>query len=683
VPSGTRSGRAWRLLLGALGVLLVALVVAGAALHRAIVADLPPVEQLLAYRPPTVSRILADDGTVIGEMFVERRYPVPLERVPAHVRLAVLACEDAAFYRHHGVDPASIVRAARANWARGGVVQGGSTITQQVVKQVALSPERSYRRKLKEMVLALGLEWRLDKDRILELYLNQVYFGAGAYGIVAAARVFFDTDVADLTLAQAALLAGLPQAPSRYDPYRSLALARARQRYVLNRMVEEGFVSAIARETALREPLALARRRRPSTFVVAPWYVEHVRRLLEDRLGAAAMRNGLTVHTPLHLDLQRLADEAVRRGVDAIDRRQRTAGTATPLEGALIAIDPATAWVKALVGGVDFRRSQFNRAVQARRQPGSAIKPFLVAAALERGYTPLSAVLDAPIVVGTPEGPWMPHNFEDRYYGRVSLRTALARSLNSASVRLVQKLGVDPVRRSLGRFGFREPLPPHLSLALGSVEVTLLDLVRAYGVFATLGRRFTPVFVTSVTDATGKPVALEDTDAHTEPVLSPAVAYLVTNMMESAVRRGTAHQAQALARPVAAKTGTTNDARDAWFVGFTPELLTGVWVGYDTPRSLGAEATGGRAAGPIWTDFMRRALVDGPPPDFAVPEGVTVVDIDPASGLLAPMGMPSRREVFVTGTEPTRYAELPEPEEPEEAEITQTAAQPDQTAPPP
>jgi penicillin-binding protein 1A len=738
---------------------LLACGIAGFVLYREITAALPPVDQILRYQPPVTTSVYADDGTLIGEFFVERRYLVPLERIPRHVRLAFLAAEDADFYRHRGVDPLSIGRAFLTNLLRHSVVQGGSTITQQVVKALLLTPERSYERKLKELVLALRLETKLSKDDILYLYLNQIYFGAGAYGVAAAAREFFDLDVADLTVAQAALLAGLPQAPSRYDPQRRSQAALARQRYVLRRMREEGFLDEAQFAAARAEQVVIAPRR-PATYLAAPWYVEHVRRLLEERYGGSApYQLGLQVHTAVDLAAQRAAEEALRAGLRDLDRRQgfrgplrridpkkvdaflaqeavvsdagegrlravvtevraqglllrsargrgilpasalvygttRIAGSSfrpgdliavtvseqgpdgirfaldqePQVDGALVAIDPYTGQVKAMVGGYDFRRSQFNRAIQARRQPGSAFKPLVYAAAIDHGYTPASIVLDAPIALDNgPQGAWMPRNYENRYYGPTPLRMALARSLNTVTVRLVDAMGIKEVLGYLPRFGLRGPLPRNLSIALGSAEVSPLELVRAYGVFTTLGKRFEPIFVTRVTDPKGNPLDFGGTRPHFERVMSPATAYVVTSMLQTVVQRGTGRRALELGRPVAGKTGTTNDTHDAWFIGFTPDLLAGVWVGFDTERSLGSHETGGHAAAPVWTEFMKQALKGRPVVDFPVPEGITYAQIDRASGLRATEHTDADLEVFVRGSEPKAFApaeEVPEATEP-------------------
>jgi penicillin-binding protein 1A len=725
-------------------VVLASLVVI--AVWRELTQDLPSVSELLDYRPPTATRVYAADGTPVGEFYVERRYLLPIARIPPHVRRAFLAAEDADFYHHAGIDPAGIARAVIANLRHGEIVQGASTITQQVVKHLLLSPERSFERKAKEMLLALELESKLSKDEIFYLYLNHIYFGSGTYGISAAARTFFDADPSALSVAQAALLAGLPQAPSRYDPRRHPREAIRRQRYVLDRMLMAGFITVEEHAAAQDEPIEFATRKTP-TYDVAPWYVDHVRSLLDAEYGPEFATLGLQVHTALDLYLQDAAEVVLHEGLRTIERRlgvrnavrhlppdgveaylerQRAsrrregpqqavvtgvraheilirtpweagivvskdgrAGTfrsgdvvyvdpanrgddgvmrfaldvEPQLEGALVAIDLATGQVKALVGGVDFRRSQWNRAVQARRQPGSAFKPFIYAAAIDRGYTPVTIVQDAPISLPDGRrGSWIPQNFEDRYMGAVPLRTALVNSLNSVSVRLALDIGIDRLRDHLRIFGFPTEFPRNFSLALGSSEVTLLDLTRAYGVFATSGRRFDPVFVTEVRGPNGKVGDFPGSRPRFEPVMNPATAYVVTDMMRSVVETGTARRAKELGRPCAGKTGTTNESRDAWFIGFTPDLLVGVWVGFDDDRSLG-ELTGGRAAVPIWTAFMERALEDGPARDFTKPDDVMLVRVDTATGLLAVEGRASRMEPFIAGTEPKRSAPPPEPEE--------------------
>lgn len=641
----------FRFLLWTTLLVVVAAGLVAIAVWRELTQDLPAVTELLDYRPPTATRVYAADGTLIGEFYVERRYLLPIEQIPDQVRRAFLAAEDADFYQHRGIDLPSIVRAAIANVKRGEIVQGASTITQQVVKQLLLSPERSLERKGKEMILALELEAKLTKDQIFYLYLNHIYFGGGTYGLSAASHGFFGVEPSQLTLPQAAMLAGLPQAPSRYDPRRNPEEALRRQRYVLDRMLAVGFITPEEHAEALATPVEIGPPPRALTDPVAAWYVDHVRRLLEEEYGGEYAALGLQVMTAVDMKMQKAAEDALHAGLDPLQKRLEARVKRRPsrgrdadaadevpyIEGALVAIDPENAHVKALVGGLDYDRSVFNRAVLARRQPGSAFKPFIYAAAVDSGYTADTIVTDAPISLPDGRGgAWTPKNFGNRYMGAVPLRTALSRSLNTVSVRLALGVGIDRLRERLRVFGFPTDFPRHLSLALGTSEVTLLDLVRAYGVFATLGRRFDPVFVTAVTDPNGNPVEFPGTRARFETVISPKTAYEVSDMMRGVVESGTATVVKKLKRPAAGKTGTTNDSMDAWFVGFTADLVTGVWVGFDADRTLGS-ATGGKLAAPIWTDFMSHALEGKPVRDLPVPEGMLVpglevADADSASG---------------------------------------------------
>jgi len=611
-------------------------VAASFAVWRELTQDLPDAAELLDYRPPTATRVYAADGTLIGEFYVERRYLMPIEQVPLGVRRAFLAAEDADFYTHRGIDPQGIARAVYMNLREGEIVQGASTITQQVVKQLLLSPERSFERKAKEMILALEIEAKLTKDQIFYLYLNHIYFGSRTYGLSAASHGFFGVPPSELTLPQAALLAGLPQAPSRYDPRRHPEEALARQRYVLERMRIAGFITQQEYADALATPIVLAPPPESVTDPAAAWYVDQVRRLLEEEFGDEYAALGLQVKTAVDLRMQRAAEAALEKALTPLQKRlgsgkrgKRAADADADrpdprsfVEGALVAIDPETAEVKALVGGLDYERSVFNRAVLARRQPGSSFKPFVYASAVDKGYTQGTVVLDAPISLPDGRGgAWTPKNFGNKYMGSVPLRVALTKSLNTVSVRLALDVGLDPLRNHLRAFGFPTDFPRNLSLALGSSEVTLLDLVRAYGVFATLGKRFDPVFVTEITDPNGIPVDFPGVRPRFETVLNPRTAWIVTDMMREVVQRGTATAAKKLGRPAAGKTGTTNDSKDAWFVGFTPDLVTGVWVGFDADRTLG-KATGGKLAAPIWTDFMEQALEGRPIRELPVPEGV-------------------------------------------------------------
>lgn len=684
-------------------------------LYRELAQDLPPIDELQRYRPPAATLVYASDGTLIGEFFDERRYPLSIFDVPRHVKDAFLAAEDTEFHQHSGVDFQAIARAFIANWRQEEIVQGASTITQQVVKQLLLSPERSYERKLKEVILARQLEGQFRKEQILELYLNEIYFGAGSYGLVAAAQTYFGVDVPDLTIAQSALLAGLAKAPSRYNPYTNPDRATERQRYILRRMLEEDLIVPEEYRTALEEELDFEGRR-IGTYSVAPWYIEHVRRLLTAHFGDGFAARGLRVHTAVDLRMQEAAREALKTGLSETERRHRMrvsidrlkpdeyerylarqkpthpkrgiqnavitkvssrgdgagleirtpwetgfvpaeqmvaargklrpgffspgdviavdpigtsdAGVALfaldrdpQVEGAIVSIEPEAGLVRAMVGGVDYQRSEFNRAVLARRQPGSVFKPFVFAAAIDRGFRPDSMFMDAPISLPNgARGLWSPKNFSDKYYGPVPLRKALAKSMNSVTVRLASTLGINPLRNYLDIFGFQARFARHLSIVLGSSEVTPLELARAYGIFATEGKRFEPVFITAVTDADGNAIDFPGTSARFLPVMRPETARIMTDMLQTVVQEGTGRNAKKIERPAGGKTGTTNDSKDVWFAGFTPDLVTVVWIGYDGSRPLGRRVTGGGAAAPIWAAYMKEALGDREIREFNPPE---------------------------------------------------------------
>jgi penicillin-binding protein 1A len=725
--------------------------VVGMLVLREIRKDLPPVDQLAAYRPAVASQVYASGGELIGEFFLEKRYLVPLDKIPVVVRQAFVSAEDSNFYHHRGIDVGSIARAFVNNLFAGEVVQGGSTITQQVVKSLLLTPERSYERKIKEVLLSLSLEQHFTKDEILYLYLNQIYLGAGAYGVAAAAQVYFNKDVEDLTLPEAALLAGLPQAPSRTSPIHHPKRARARELYVLSRMESDGHITHDQSENAARIPVHVVVGQRRQAYANAPDFVEYVRRSLEDRYGnRGPYELGLRIDTSLDLRLQQIAEHAVRSGLKALDRRRGYRGALRRLsqeaaqpfldqqdrtlpkggpavgasvealvvrtfpdhlslrigaseavmpasglswargwtpasfrpgdvvwvkieqrasagqsfevsldqepdtEGAFLALDANTGYVRAMVGGYDYSRSQFNRAVQAYRQPGSAFKPLVYAAAFDHGFTPASVVVDSPISFDDGSAKvWKPENYEQEFRGPTRLREALVHSINVVTVKVAQGIGLPYLISYLPRFGFERPFPRNLSIALGSSEVTLLELVRAYDAFATGGKLYDAIFITRITDAAG--AVIEERKPYYEQALSPETAYLITSILESVIERGTGHRARTLARPAAGKTGTTNEQMDAWFIGYTPELVAGAWVGFDEKRTLGKEETGGRAAVPIWLEFMQAATEGAPVTDFAIPEGVVFVNIDRKSGLRAAPGDDDLLlECFRRGSEPAQ-----------------------------
>ncbi len=756
-------------------VILATTLIVGVGFYVYFTRDLPSVSILSEYRPNLVTRVYSRDGEVVGEFYIERRIVVPLQRMPRHLVDAFIAAEDAKFFEHKGIDYLSILRALYKNLKSGRIVQGGSTITQQVARSFFLSPEKTLSRKVKEAILAHRIESRLTKEEILFLYLNQIYLGNGAYGVQAASEIYFGKDVGELTVAEAALLAGLPKAPSRYSPYTNPSLARMRQEFVIKRMLEEGFMNRRQADEALREKLVL-KPRRPRNLWVGPYFTEYVRRYVEEKYGDSLLyKGGLRIYTTLDVGLQKIANRAVDTGMRAYDKRRGFRGaekvlltreeiapflkkvddymkrhplepgrtykalvlgvdrkqraivvaigtshrgiiryedlrwaklynpTSDPdggeivtnplhlfhpgdvievkvkampeedhmlvvcsleqeplVEAAFVVMDPRTGHVLAMVGGSDFSKTQFNRAIQSRRQPGSAFKPIIYAAALDRGFTPATVVVDSPLVFEEVEEEgkgldWKPRNFEERFHGPTTIREALAKSRNVVTVKVLKRIGVDYVVSYARRLGIESTLSRDLSIALGSSGVSLLELVRAYATFANLGKRAEPLFVTRIEDRYGN--VLEEHTPQAESTISPQTAYIITNLLQGVVERGTGWRAKALKRPVAGKTGTTNNLNDAWFIGYVPGLVAGVWVGYDDERPLGKNETGSRAAAPIWVRFMKEALKDVPPENFPIPDGVEFVKIDPQTGLLATASTKEPVfEVFRVGTAPKKFS---------------------------
>ncbi len=731
-------------------------------LYFYITHNIPQIKTISDYRPNLATRIFSSDGKLIGEFFYERRYLTPYEKFPKHLIYAFLAAEDDRFFEHKGIDFLSIVRAFIKNIKARQVVQGGSTITQQVTKSLLLSPEKSVSRKIKEAILAYRLEKNLSKHEILYIYLNHIYLGHGAYGVGAASEVYFDKPVEDLSLAESALLAGLPQAPSRYSPIKHPDLARKRQLYVLRRMYEEGYISLEQMNMAEREVLHFIRKR--PAIDASQYFTEYIGQLLIKRYGKERVyRGGLNVYTTLDLDLQIAANKAVDRGLRELDKREGFRGPigaqhvdvlldsvstdkqafkkgdivkaivisrnntgyglilikekasaylsyenmawasrilvnpATmetkrvspesllkkgdiiwvrlismdkktgkwdvaleqePLvQGALLAMDIHSGYVKVMVGGRDFNKSQFNRAIQARRQPGSAFKPIIYAAALDSGFTPATVIIDAPVVLPTPgkDTPWKPKNYKGTFFGPTRLRTALEHSINLVTIKVLEKVGVKKVIQYARRLGIESHLSPNLSLALGSSGVSLLELVRAYAAFGNGGYKVEPIFITRIEDSYGN--LIEENTPKLTPALSPQTAYLVTSLLEGVIKRGTGRRLRVLKRAIAGKTGTTNDLKDAWFVGFSPFTAVGVWVGFDDLKPLGKKETGSRAAAPIWLYFMQKALKREPKEDFKIPNGIVFARIDPKTGLLSPPGSKNAFfECFKEGTAPKRYS---------------------------
>ncbi len=649
---GLGSRRWLRLLLVIVGVasLLGASAVAVTALWAFTILprSLPAVSALETFQPLQGTKIYDDNDELLTELHVERRIFVPLAHIPQSLRDAVIATEDRRFYYHWGIDPIGIGRAVYQNYRRGRIVEGGSTITQQLTKVLFLTPDKSLERKLKEAVLALELERRYPKDRILEMYLNQVYFGHGAYGVEAAARTYFGKSVSELNVREAALLAGLPRAPSNYSPFEHAEAARRRREMVLRRMVEYGVLKDQEAKRLARTDLGLIPPERRRT--TGQYFLEYVQQTLEARYGAdMVFKGGLNVYTTLNPSMQLAAEQALRDGLKALAARTTKGRAPEHPEGAVVTIEPQTGYVRAMVGGYDFFRSEFNRAVQAKRQPGSAFKPFVYLAALEAGMTPATRIEDAPVsyAVGANGQAWKPENYDRKFRGSTTLQQAVEESVNVVTVKVQEKVGVNRTIQVARRLGIGSPLEPNLSLALGTSDLSLLELTSAYATLAHQGVWMPSTAVRYVTDVQGK--LLEEHVPEGKEALSPEAAYVMTHMLRGVVERGTGQGAKTLGRPIAAKTGTTNDYSNAWFIGFTPRLATGVWVGYDRPRSLGRDETGSRVAVPIWTSYMGRILGDSPKDDFPVPERVVIVpvDLDPSNECVRVVPM-----AFVKGTEP-------------------------------
>ncbi len=722
--------------------------------------DLPALDSVQEYQPSLVSRVYSDDHQVIGQYYVERRILTPISEIPQILVQAVIAVEDVRFFEHPGLDVIGIVRAFWANLRHGGKVEGASTITQQLARSLFLSPVRTYSRKVKELILAYKMELVLTKEQILEMYLNQIYFGQGAYGVGAAAQTYFGKELSELTLPEAAFLAGIPKSPNNYSPFKNPERAKKRQEHVLSRMKEAGFITTDEYQEAVTQQLPF---RYATTEQIAPHFIEYIRQHLMASYGEAAVyKGGLEVAATLNVDMQKAAEEAVRNGLRALDKRQgwrgpigtqsvellldkpasspakslrqgdllqgvvtkvgkdhvvvQAGGTQgrlafddmgwarrrlkgrdpnkdvtvppsvkqllkpgdvievgvkkvdragvefhleqTPIvEGALVAIDPRSGAIRAMVGGYDFGRSEYNRAVIAHRQPGSAFKPLIYATALNKGMSPATIVVDAPVVYeqDDPEKTWKPDNYEHKFYGAISLREALIHSRNAATVRLLEKIGVRDVIDFAQTVGVTSPLSHDLSLALGSSSLTLLELTSVYGVFANQGIRVEPYAIATVQDHGG--AILEQSVAEPRQAVSKETVYLLTNVLEDVIQKGTGQLAKSIDRPVAGKTGTTNDYTDAWFVGYTPNLVVGVWVGFDDVRTLGEKESGAHAALPIWTEFMHKALEPLPVMPFEIPDEIQFVRVDSATGLLLPdQGGQGTVEIFAKGTEPTQVA---------------------------
>jgi penicillin-binding protein 1A len=664
-------------------ILCLSIAVGSAAYMRKLLEGLPSITSLEDYTPSLVTKIYDYKGNLVTELFTERRTLIPLKEIPVDLQNAVLATEDDNFFQHWGVSLKGVARAAVNNVIKRRVTQGGSTITQQLAKTIFLSPNRTLDRKFKELLLTIQLERNYTKEEILQLYLNQIYFGAGAYGVESAAKIYFAKHTRDLNLAECAMLAGLPRAPTYYSPFNNPQRSTTRRAVVLRRMRELKLITPNDEKAANAYPLNTEKSSIPTA--VAPYFIEYIRQQLEPKYGTQMIyRGGLSIYTTLDLNAQKSAEKALGEGLTAFDSERAASfqiNKSTPMsvQGALIAIDPKTGGIRAMVGGRDFRQSQFNRAVQAKRQPGSSFKPFIYTAAIENGFTPASVLDDQPIVyindgrdwrltsrdpeyvktlppemVKDPMKVWTPENYGKKYNNKVLLRSALEHSLNVCAIEVLEAIGPTRAIDYARRMGITSPLTNTLSLALGSSDVTLLEMASAMSVLASGGIRTQPYAIIRVEDRYGK--ILEENIPSEQEVLSPQTCYVMTNLLKGVVERGTGQAARELGRPCAGKTGTTNDFSDAWFMGYTPQLVAGVWVGYDDRTSLGNKMTGGHVSCPLWTRFMADALKGEPVLGFIPPDGISFTLVDPKTGLLALSKTPGAYlESFLKGSEPKDY----------------------------
>ena len=611
-------------------VLILVVTIGGTITYYAVTIDLPGIDTLKDYRPIVASIVYDDNDKRIDDFFLEDRKVIKLEEIPKSVKDAFIAAEDSRFYEHKGFDIQSIFRALFKNFEAGYIVQGGSTITQQVAKLIYLSPEKKYLRKVKEAILSYKIDRYLTKDEILSLYLNQIYLGHGTYGIEAASLGYFGKSAKELTLPEAAMLAGMPKAPSTYSPFLYLERSKQRQAYVLGRMLEDKYITQEEMDRAVHVPLIL-RDIKPKEKVAA-YFIEHIRRYVQEKYGADILyKEGLSIYTTLNLDAQIAAREALEKGLSELEDREKYERGL--VQGAIYCMDVKTGAIRAMVGGRDFNKSEFNRATQSRRQPGSAFKPLIYTAAFDKGMNPSTRFIDSPLVIEDPSvegGLWRPKNFDDKFLGPITMRTALVQSRNVVTVKILQEIGVEYAASYATNMGITSPLGRNLSLALGSSGVTLQEMVNAYGVLANGGKKVTPYFIKKIVDRTGN--VFEEATVKSEQVIDARIAFMTSYVMRDVVERGTGRRAKGLGRQVAGKTGTTNDTRDAWFIGFTPSLIAGVWIGFDQEVTLGKSEVGGRAAAPIWLSFMEKALQHSPVESFPTPEGITFVKVDPKTG---------------------------------------------------
>ena len=552
--------------------------------------DLPPLADLENYKPSLASKIYDEKGTLIAQLFIEQRSLVPLKKIPELLKKTIIIIEDEGFYSHLGISPVSMLRAFLVNMIQGRVAQGGSTITQQLAKNLFLTQERTFSRKIKEVMLSFKIEYCYTKDEILEMYLNQINMGSGAYGVEAAARTYFGKNVERLTLPECALLAGLPRAPNKYSPYKNAYKAKMRRNRILDRLLKKDVITKKEAEAAKLAPIEIHRIEQKN----APYFVEYVRQQLEETYGSNVIyKGGLSVYTSLDMQMQEYAQKAVARGLEEAEIKiAKENGIPVenifdaefrknlPIQASFIALDPKTGYIKAMIGGRDFSESEYNRAVQAKRQPGSAFKPFIYATALDNSFTPADIIVDAPMSINEKDGQvWKPENYEKKFFGPTTLRKALTLSRNIVTLKLLMKVGTSSVVSYANKMGIKSQLHKNLSLAFGTSEVTLLELTSAYSTFPNLGVKVEPLCILTVKDSTGK--ILEENQPRLQDVLKPESAYLMTSMLESVVNEGTASRIRGngITFNCAGKTGTTDNQADVWFIGFTSDLIAGCWGG--------------------------------------------------------------------------------------------------------
>lgn len=606
-------------------------VLAGAFI--ALTRDLPQIRSLETFSPEAITRIYSADDVLLGELYSEKRDPVPLSEIPEMLKTALITTEDRSFYRHCGLDLKGILRAIVKDIRAGNFKEGASTITQQLARTLFLTNEKSLTRKIKEAILALQIERKYTKDEILTLYLNQIYLGSGAYGVESAARVFFNKSVADLDLSQCALIAAMPKAPSSYSPLVNPELARKRRNIVLMQMRNLGLIEEDAHLVAREAPVT-GTSEAVSSGKKAPYFIDYIKGPVEEALGDAALyKRGIRIYTTLSWEMQQAAEAAVESGLLNLTDRMTRRGVSDPAPlGALVSLDVSSGGILAMVGGKDFQENQYNLAVSAQRQPGSAFKPIVFAYAVEQGFSQDRLLLDAPVMFPGADGgkDWTPRNYSESYQGEMSLRRALALSKNIPAIRLLEMLGTSSVIDFAHGLGITTSLDQNLSLALGTSTVHLIDLTATYRVFASGGESTAPYGVTEILDNTGhllwraKPIK--------QIVLSPESAAIATDMLRAVVQEGTGRKALTLGRPVAGKTGTTDQFKDALFVGYSPSIVTGVWVGQDNNETLGWGETGAQAALPIWIEFMEKAMATRPYQVFTTPQTTVRVAMDPVSG---------------------------------------------------